>query len=40
MGLGLVLGMWHLANHTHHLLSRFPLSYVVLAQGYMKNPVP
>lgn len=37
VGLGLILGMWHLAGHTHHLLSRFPPSYVVLAQGYMKN---
>lgn len=40
VGPGVVLGVWHLANHTQHLLGGLPIPQVVLAQGYVKDPGP
>lgn len=40
VGPGVVLGVWHLADHAQHLLGGLPLLQVVLAQSDPQDPGP
>lgn len=40
VGPGVVLGVWHLADHPQHLLGGLPPLQVMLAQGDPKDPGP